>query len=416
MNPVHTLGKVNQRKLRQYFIARMNLKPSTRIQTIAKELNAKNIDEAYELMKNSYNKTAVTIKTVLKAQRKEKKSRLNTIVKKLIPFKLVEKYRAMQAKKDKVIVIPNKGDMMSKLKRALSGFIEKSVVVDFVVRKTLIQTNQFDIPKSFSSWWKSTSRVWWHDSSETIFNDYEGGDVFVYPQNENINSTFVMQNFRDGITNCMLTPIRTWAEDKFKEASAKSTESSTFYRYKKILDELNSYDKMYQNGVPESAVAEICNKLQIDISVELPFCETTFINAQSIKKKLKQFRYMNSRLDHVDHNEVVSMDKPNEITEDELKEMVAELEDTNVFYTYKKKGGNITSITTLSGTYTVYNPFAEAVSRFEIETGLNYCKIDDIDDKELSAFVREGTNYNETVDFVEPEFVEVGHSFDNIPV
>ena len=125
MNPVHTLGKVNQRKLRQYFIAKMNLKPSTRIQTIAKELNAKNIDEAYELMKNSYNKTALTIKTVLKAQRKEKKSRLNTIVKKLIPFKLVEKYRAMQAKKDKVILIPNKGEMMSKLKRALCGFIEK---------------------------------------------------------------------------------------------------------------------------------------------------------------------------------------------------------------------------------------------------------------------------------------------------
>lgn len=94
MNPVHTLGKVNQRKLRQYFIAKMNLKPSTRIQTIAKELNAKNIDEAYELMKNSYNKTALTIKTVLKAQRKEKKSRRNTIVKKLNTLKFVDKSNA----------------------------------------------------------------------------------------------------------------------------------------------------------------------------------------------------------------------------------------------------------------------------------------------------------------------------------
>jgi ribosomal protein L12E/L44/L45/RPP1/RPP2 len=426
MNPIQSLGKVNQRKLRHYIVSKLNLKPSSRIQTIVKELNAKNIDEAYELMKNSYNKTALVIKAVLQAQRKEKnknitkqrkekKTSLKKIVKTLNKFQIAQKYRAMKAKKDKVIVIPNKGDMMSKLKKSLSRFIEKSVVIDFAVNKRLVQTNQFDIPKSFSSWWKATSRSWWRDSDHSIFDDYEEGNVFIYPQKENIDSTFVIQHFRDGITNCMLTPIREWATEKLEEASSKSTTSTTFYRYKQILGKLNDYDKLFANGVPENAIAELCNNLQIDISVELPFCETTFIQAQSIKKRLKLFRYMNSRLNHVDHNEVVCMDKPIEITEDELLKMTKVLDEINEFYTYKKKGGNICSITTLEGTFKINNQFAEVVSEFEIETGLNFCKIDDIDDKDLSAFVKEGTNYNETVDFVEPEFVEVGHSFDFIP-
>ena len=411
MNPIHTLGKVNQRKLRQYFISKLNLKPSTRIQTIAKELNAKNINEAYGLMKNLYNKTALVIKAVLRAQRKEKTSRLSVLVKKLKSLKMVDKYRAMKAKKEKVIVIPNKGDMMSKLKKTLSRFAEKSVVVDFIVDKNLIQTNQFDIPKSFSSWWKATSRCWWRNSDHTIFNDYEGGDTYIYPQSENISTDFVMQNFRDGITNCMLTPIRTWAKEKFEEAVPKST---TFYRYQRILHELEKYEEMYKNGVPENAVAELCNNLQIDISVDMPFCETKFINAQSIKKKLRVFRYLNSRLDHVEHNELVTMDKPQEILPEELKRMVAKLDESTEYYTYKKKEGEVSCVSTLTGTFQVNNAFAEVVKKFEIDNGFNRCKIDDIDDNELSSFIKEGTNYNETVDFVEPEFVEIGHSFDYI--
>ena len=80
------------------------------------------------------------------------------------------------------------------------------------------------------------------------------------------------------------------------------------------------------------------------------------------------------------------------------------------YYGKKKKNGKITCVSTLHGQFKIADPFSVAVQEFEIETGLNFCKIDDVDDKELSAFVKEASNYNETVDFREfviPKFSEI---------
>ena len=425
---IQTLGKSNQRKLRQFFIEELNLNPRAKIQTIVKEIGATSVDEAYAMMLESYNHVMTIIKQDEQIQKKiasnkkrEKKSALKTIVKKLNSLNIVAKYRAnVQKKMNAITTIKNQNDMMSVLKRALRPFIGKSIVVSFIVDHATIQTNDLKVGSNFSSWWQETSPIWWVDSSKTIFNVYSiqhfpVGSVYIYPQNEEITPKFLIQKFRDGITNCMLTPIRLWAEDKFKEASSKTV----IYRYKGILQKLDDYETKFKNGVPENDIVEVCNNLQIDISVEMPFCENTFINAQSIRKRLKQFRYVNSRMDHVDHNELTFQDKPIEITHTELIGMIKELDEKKEHYTYKKSGGQISSISTLKGTYKVSNEFSEVVRKFEIETGLNFCKIDDVDDKELSAFIREGTNYNETVDFVkaEQEFSELtqDHPFLFIP-
>jgi hypothetical protein len=68
---------------------------------------------------------------------------------------------------------------------------------------------------------------------------------------------------------------------------------------------IKEYEKKYSKGVPEDAFGEICNDLQIDIHIELPF-NNKFIEIQSIKKKLRAFRFVNTRLNHLELNEVIS--------------------------------------------------------------------------------------------------------------
>jgi hypothetical protein len=63
-----------------------------------------------------------------------------------------------------------------------------------------------------------------------------------------------------------LTPIRIWATEKLNSNTNKCKVS--------ILKNIDEYEKTYINGVPEDAISEICNKLQIDINIEMPFCET----------------------------------------------------------------------------------------------------------------------------------------------
>ena len=255
----------------------------------------------------------------------------------------------------------------------------------------------FDIPtERFSSWWGRESQYFKITSNDTVSNTPEC-KFFIYQPNK-LTEKLIKQEFREGIKNCMLSPIREWAEAKMEEAETKQTKS----RYNCILKDLTIFEEQYKDGVPEDAIAEICNKLQIDISVEMPFCENNFIEGQSIKKRLKSFKYVNTRINHVDLNEVVKVDDFEEVSRSQLKEIKEQLDANNEYYTYKKSMNQVSSISTLTKNYRINDDFNKIITEFEESTGLIMCKVDDVDDVDLTKFISEGTNYNGTVDFHEP--------------
>jgi len=298
--------------------------------------------------------------------------------------------------RQQVKLLPNND--ISTLRQFLKIYTGETIMVEYVIDGKIIRSIEYDVPSNFSGWWRSISlRDWFINSETSLFEEHENrGTVFIYKTNTNLNTKKIIQAFRDGgITHCVFTPIRIWAIEK--ETTSKT--EKTKYRYSGMIKKINKLETKYKNGVPENAIAEICNELQIDISIELPFSETKFIDAQSIKKRLKQFRYMNTRLNHIDLNEIVNNDEYTEVSRSELFQIKNMLDDTNKFYTYKKDRTSINLISTLTKQYKLINPMTEIINEFELDTGLNFCKIDDIDDYELSQFIREGTNYNATVDF-----------------
>ena len=325
--------------------------------------------------------------------------------------------RAMQNKLVAKIANDQPNETYKEVYNAFKQNVGKSMVLNFV--QTLrdgpasLLNKSYSIPlENFSAYWKKVQYDFWVNSElnifESAFVDYDAGahaiakrevldpgTVYLYFADEKIPTISVVQNFREGISNCMLTPIREWLQTKLDEAATKQTKST----YKTRLDIMTELEKEYIDGVPENAVADICNKLQIDISVEMPFSADKFVEGKSIRKRLKAFRFMNSRIDHVDHNALTRTDEWTDVSLDEMYKIQHALDKNNEFYTYKKSNGHTTTISSLSAQYRVINKFGEACRKFELETGLADCKIDDIDDRELSAFVREGTNYNETIDF-----------------
>ena len=163
-----------------------------------------------------------------------------------------------------------------------------------------------------------------------------------------------------------------------------------------MLKKIDKLEKQYLQGVPEDCIAEICNALQIDISVELPFCNTNFIDSKSIMKALRTFKFMNTRLNHVDLNEVVQTGEIEVVSLSDLLILKAQLDNDNEYYTFRRNLDNVTSISTLRKTYKLSNVFSEIVS-----------KIDDIDDSVLSNYIHEATNYNGTVDFRDIELENI---------
>jgi len=206
----------------------------------------------------------------------------------------------------------------------------------------------------------------------------------------------ISQRFNEGLKHCILYPIQEWAEGCFENAKYKRGKQ----RYAKILKDVSRLMEEYKDGVPETKLQGICELLQIDIKVDLPLdIKEPFIYCTSTKKRLKAFEFINTRLDHVDLNEIVLNQHIKNITRDEIYELKDQLDSDQEYYIYKKDMRGLSSITTFKGKYVINNKYSTTVREFEDQEGFNPLKIDDIDDSNLSTFIKCGTHYNLTVDF-----------------
>jgi hypothetical protein len=401
------------------------------IYQVKKDFGFKNADEAYDYLFNEYNKQ---IKQLNNESQKIFEKKLAEYSK----WKFEKDFKdAKKKKQEKNVVksflvknqVPKQDgyNTLSTARDALKKKIGKNVVIVYYVNGVIrLELNEF-IPNTFSSWWKKNSWKFMIDSTTTIFDYYEspneevwGHDkdnmpnspilskckLFVYEENPNITSQKIVQSFKEGITNCLLTPIKTWAIDTLEESKSKSAK----YRYSKIIKDIEEFEEMFKDGVPENAISDICNKLQIDISVQMPYCETKFIDCQSIKKRLKHFNFLNTRINHVDLNEITNLGN---YIETNRKEIIRIIEESNASGTFCYYNRAKTCVYTLQNIYKVVDDYNQAVNDFETDYNMGEYVVDDITQSELSAFIREGTHYNSTVDFVDrDELLESTNHYD----
>ena len=283
--------------------------------------------------------------------------------------------------------------------------------------------------QSFAKWWKIFStfgaNIFFSLSETGGYEDYFEvndeivdniksleGKIIVYPVKKNRieNFKFIKQNFKEHtFSNCLLEPIKEWAIMCKNTAQSKTS----FFRYRKIEDMINTYiDKYLENGVPQDDINDICNKLQIDIDISLPLQKNKILECKSTKKALKTFSFINTKFNHIEYNKLVLENnyittyinndgKRENLTSDELQNIKDKLDDKNEFYMYNKNKDKISSIITLNGQYTCQNEYSIIVKGFEKETCLEYCKICDINDYDISTFVRNGCHYNTSLNFID---------------
>jgi len=281
---------------------------------------------------------------------------------------------------------------------ALRNRANQNIVWEFIdANGNLVRTRQYDLPANVNRFINQNNvyRDFQVTSEIMIWDDHPNGRLFIYNQNANINTAKIVQAFREGITNCLLTPIKLWIEAKLEDAKSNTTKK----RYNKMNKDIDDMFILYDKGVPEDDISLVCDKLQIDIDITTPFSSSNLIEAKSTKKALAKFRYLNTRLDHIELNEVVSDDNIVEVDRTELYKIKQKLEDDNIYYTFNKDLNGVCAMSTLNAKYRLNSDYMKEVNEFEKVNGLHECKIDDIHNKEVSEFVRGGVHYNGTIDF-----------------
>jgi len=305
-----------------------------------------------------------------------------------------------------IIINPQTTNIHEVYKQPLKQFKGKQVkVITFVDGRVLFSV-VLDIPaERFNNWWSDNFFTFMEDSKTSKIDRYDPNQLkIVFTPNVELNENRAFQYFAEGVSNCMLKPIKEWAEELKNGAKSKQTKS----RYNIILKDIIEFEKKYPNGIPENGIQEIADKLQVDISVEQPISRNQFIVCKAQKKALRTFTFVNTRLNHLELNNVVNNDFQ-QIDSESLQSLGEDLERSDTFFDYKKdRNGRYTKIRTLEGKYQATSDYNEVVNSFEYETGLSLCKIDMLNDP-VSHIIREGVHYNGTIDFKDSDGFELNH-------
>jgi hypothetical protein len=265
---------------------------------------------------------------------------------------------------------------------------------------------QFDI-KSFRSWFDNEGIIFlMFNSGESFFEKYGDGTIEIYRgqfKSTDIFKKVYKQSFLDGLTHCLLTPIKNFIYDKI--ATSKTAKTIHNYKLKKnIIDDLLI---KYKDGVPEDNISEITNKLNIDIIINTPFSDKPLIESKCLTNKITTFYFLNSRLNHVEHNELytnrtVKKNNNTEILNSvDIQTKYDELINNNSYFVYRVNHTGISEIQTLEKIYKLDCRFKKAINKFEIDNDIkNYTNIDAYKDLDLTKFIKDSQHMNGTVDFV----------------
>ena len=276
-----------------------------------------------------------------------------------------------------------------------------------------------------TSFWKSHKMDFQVDSEFMIWNDdLNEGDVvhIIFTKEKKLPKKYFKQSFLDGkLSHCVLQPILNWVESVIENSQSDSTIKKYSAMKTKIVGKVSEdkkgrykdkigYIQKYKDGVPEADLPALCEDLQIGMNIDQPFSNSTLLfEYRSTRKPLKVFRYINTRLNHIEfdedlkvvnENSVFKCFEPEKVADLQvLKNIQKELDDNQDFYIYSKNSYGINSIQTLDKYYKIESPFSDTVQEWEKYTGLKYCAVDARKYPELHKFINSGTHFNGTIDF-----------------
>ena len=266
--------------------------------------------------------------------------------------------------------------------------------------------------KDFSKWWNTHSFFFWIDSGTEVFGDYN--DFIDDPKLQaqlliltldKVNKETYNQYFLDGVNHCFFHPIMSWASDCEDEAKSKTAQA----RYKTIQKKCVKYINEYSGGVPEDDLSKICNDLQISVEIDLPSTlrgDNRFIEVESQKKRLKKFKFINTRLNHIELNEVTNKNDYTECDRKTIKSIYDEFKKNKQFILWRESKAGITEVSDLNRVYKLKDDsaYSKAVKQFEEENNFGCYKIEKNANPDLTFFLKEALHCNQSITFCPEEF------------
>lgn len=286
---------------------------------------------------------------------------------------------------EKIIIYDDDTDDQKAYKEAILAYQETHQVKE-------IYEVEYDVPltpQDFKKWWDS-SREWdWKTSDSNEFEiNLHTGKVYI-TESVSLTPNQIQQSYLENETeNCVFKPI---IEICNKQIINPELSASSQRRYKAMLNKIKKQMPNFKTGVRDTDLNELCKKLQVKLTLKIPFSNRKMVYGMTNNKALITLSYINTRLNHVEvAGKFYNNDKPKYLTNDEFNDLYRSLIDNNKFYIYQKRHDKVYSLNTIDNNYRIATDEFEVFDKFEKKTDMFGLTLDDVCDELLSKFIRTG--------------------------
>ena len=293
----------------------------------------------------------------------------------------------------------------------LQDFVLNTDIIDFVVSYiwdgSLIKTQTYHKTSSFQEEWNERLRwAWVKDTNGiTIFDDYDNetfpSAVYIYQPDTSITNDAIIQLYRDGNSHCVLNPMLKWATDLRDKKDMKNCSKK---RYNAIINKVNKYLIKFDKGIPPEELENVCNDLNIKVNISFPFLKKIMSYGDKLKNPLKVFNATNTRLNHIEMNLSFDLNaKVVAVSKNEMIELFKNAEHNKTLQYWTKSIDGLNKICVDGITYGILQEEHQLFHKFKLDNGFYDIMLDDLKEIELTKFIKNGTHYNGSIHFINPD-------------
>ena len=269
--------------------------------------------------------------------------------------------------------------------------------------------------------WPFIRRFFLDSAKGSIFDVYDYVKITI-TKILNVTPEMIKQNFRQGVSHCVIEPIKNWASGKIASCKSESAKK----KYKSILNKCTAYEVTYADGIPQDELQSFCSSINIDMSIYMPLgignkygSNLLTVKTQKSLYGLKHFKYINTRINHVD---ILQVETNEDVTIKESSKMLEILEQIRKegrVVPYRKVRNDIIRIHDTNKNYRLQSSYNLAVDEFEKLNNMGNWYLYEGEggtatEKDTVEFIKKGLHYNCCID-INNTFINVDNSnYDNV--
>lgn len=369
-------NETNQTKFRNITEITRHLE---RTQTVA------GADQAYTIIAGRFNDA---IKLNQKSERARKAKEKRDAQKMNSPVADKKLAKAIPVVWDKVY--PNTNNIIEDLQKISKKLVGKSMVY--------MQYNAITGEKSFVV--KITSNdaasIYWNILYTNLFKYIDGEVVCILVPNSRLvvllSDTVIpeklQQKYRDGgEKHCVIDPIY----NLFMTQASNSVSSESRKKLERTARQIKNYEEVYPDGVPEEDMHIIGKASKFCIVIhDILGNEVKRFNSSSNR----YIRFTNTRANHLEYGNLCLDQKPSEVSQEEINNIIFEHNRDNIFYLLRCNRENDVMIKSSRGCWTVENPENQIMEEFSKSIDIRKCSYDALKYPQMNALILESRIVN----------------------